>query len=52
MLEIIVILLVAYIFVPLVDLTLNERAQNPVKIVVYAVVLVLVLYWLIVGKMP
>lgn len=51
MILIIIILLVAYIVTPLVDLTLNERVRVPVKIVVYIVALVYVLYVLIVGKL-
>ena len=51
MLLIIVILLVAYIVVPLVDLILNERVRIPVKIVVYLLAFVYVLYVLIVGRL-
>jgi hypothetical protein len=50
MLLIIVILLTAYIVVPLIDLTLNERVRVPVKVVVYAVTFCYVLYVLIVGR--
>jgi hypothetical protein len=50
MLLIIVILLTAYIVVPLIDLTLNERVRVPVKIVVYLLAFFYVLYILIVGR--
>ena len=50
MLLIIVILLAAYILVPLVDLTLNERVRVPVKIAVYGLTLLYVLYVLFIGK--
>jgi hypothetical protein len=50
MLLIIVILLVAYILIPLIDLTLNERVRFPVKIAVFVLTLVYVLYVLFVGK--
>ena len=50
MLLIVVILLVAYILIPLVDLTLNERVRVPVKIAVYVLALAYVLYVLFVGK--
>lgn len=45
MLQIIVILLVAYILIPLVDLCLNERVRIPVKIGVFAVTFVWVMYY-------
>jgi hypothetical protein len=51
MLQIIVILLVAYILVPLIDLCLNERVRMPVKIAVFAITFVYVLYTLYVGRM-
>ena len=50
MLLIIVILFAAYIIVPLVDLTLNERVRVPVKIAVYALAAIYVLFVLITGK--
>lgn len=50
MLLIIIILLVAYILVPLIDLVLNERVRVPVKIGVYFLTLVYVLYVLFIGK--
>jgi hypothetical protein len=50
MLAIVVILLVAYIAVPLIDLTLNERVRVPVKIAVYAITFIWVLYTLYVGR--
>jgi hypothetical protein len=51
MLLIVVILLTAYIVVPLIDLMLNERVRVPVKIVVYTLAFCYVLYVLIVGKL-
>ena len=50
MLLIIVILLVDMIVVPLVDLCLNERVRIPVKVAVYGLTLLFVLYELIVAK--
>ena len=50
MLQITVILLVAYVLVPLIDLCLNERVRIPVKIAVYLVALVWVVYTLFVGR--
>lgn len=50
MVLIVIILLVAYILIPLVDLCLNERVRIPVKIAVYAVTFVWVIYSLFVGK--
>lgn len=50
MLLVVIILLVAYILVPLIDLTLNERVRFPVKIAVYVITLVYVLYVLFIGK--
>jgi hypothetical protein len=50
MLLIVVILLAAYILVPLADLSLNERVRVPVKIIVYVLVLVFVLWMLIAGR--
>jgi hypothetical protein len=44
MLLIVIILLVAYIAVPLIDLSLNERVRIPVKIVIYLLTLLWVLY--------
>lgn len=49
MLLIVVILLVAYILIPLIDLTLNERVRLPVKIGVYALALIYILWILIQG---
>lgn len=51
MILIIVILLTAYIIVPLIDLMLNERVRIPVKIAVYVLTLVYVLFVLITGKL-
>jgi hypothetical protein len=51
MLLIVVILLVAYILVPLIDLVLNERVRLPVKIAVYAISFVWIVYVLFTGKM-
>jgi hypothetical protein len=50
MLQIIVILLVQFILVPLIDLCLNERVRIPVKIAVYLVTFVWVIYTLFVGR--
>ena len=50
MLLIVVILLVAYILVPLVDLALNERVRYGVKIGLYVLTLAFVLYELITAK--
>jgi hypothetical protein len=50
MLPIIIILLVAYIAVPLVDLSLNERVRFPVKLVLYLLTLVWVIYVIFVAK--
>jgi hypothetical protein len=50
MLLVVVILLVAFILVPLIDLTLNERVRVTVKIVVYALAVLYTLYVLITGK--
>jgi hypothetical protein len=47
---IIVILLVAYIVTPLIDLTLNERVRFFVKIAVYLLTLLWVIYTLFVSK--
>jgi hypothetical protein len=51
MLQIVVILLVAYLIVPLVDLTLNERIRYGVKLVVYLLATLWVIYTLFVGKL-
>jgi hypothetical protein len=51
MLLIIVILLTAYIVVPLVDLTANEHVRYALKIVVYVLTLAYVLYALVTGKL-
>jgi hypothetical protein len=50
MLLIIIILFVAYILVPLIDLTLNERVRVPVKIAVYLLATVYVFFVLLTGK--
>lgn len=50
MLQIIVILLVAYILIPLIALTLAERIKFFVEVVVYIVTFVWVVYTLFVGK--
>jgi hypothetical protein len=50
MLQIVVILLVAYILTPLIDLCLNERVRIPVKIAVYVVTFVWLIYTLFVGR--
>ena len=50
MLLVVVILLVAFVLVPLIDLSLNERTRIPVKIAVYALALIYVLYVLFIGK--
>jgi hypothetical protein len=51
MVQIVVILLVAYIVVPLLDLSLNERVRYAVKLVVYVVALMWVLWTLLVGRL-
>jgi hypothetical protein len=50
MLLIIVILLTAYIVVPIIDLTLNERIRVPVKIAVYLIALAYVVFVLVKGR--
>jgi hypothetical protein len=50
MLYIIVILLVAYIITPLLDLTLNERVLFFCKLLIYVLTLFFVLYGLFVTK--
>jgi hypothetical protein len=50
MLLIVDILLVSLIVIPLCDLVFNERVRVPVKIIVFALTFVWVLYWLITGK--
>jgi hypothetical protein len=50
--QIIVILLVAYVIVPLLDLSIAERARYPAKIIVYIVTLLWVIYTLFVGVRP
>ena len=50
MLQIIIILLVAYILVPLIDLTMNERVRVPVKIAVYLITFAWIIYTLFVGR--
>lgn len=51
MLQIIVILLVAYVVVPLIDLSLNAHVALVVKLVVYVVTLLWVVWTCFVGKM-
>jgi hypothetical protein len=51
MLLIVVILLVAYIVVPLLDLILKANILTIAKIVVYAAALLWLLYVLFIGKM-
>jgi hypothetical protein len=46
MLLVVDILLVSLIIAPLCDLVFNERVRIPIKIAVYAIALVWVLYWL------
>jgi hypothetical protein len=46
MLLIVDILFVAYIVVPLCDLVFNERVRVPIKIAIYAITFVWVMYWL------
>jgi hypothetical protein len=50
MLQIVVILLVAYLLVPLVDLTLNERIRYGVKLVLYLLASLWIIWTLFVGK--
>ena len=50
MLQIVVILLVAYIVTPLIDLCLNAQVRIPVKIGVYAITFAWVIYTLFVGR--
>lgn len=50
MLQIIVILLVNYILIELIDLCLNERVRVPVKIAVYLVTFVWVIWTLFAGR--
>lgn len=47
---IVVILLVAFIIVPLIELTLQERAQYFAKLLVYVLALAFVLYVLATAK--
>jgi hypothetical protein len=49
MLLLVDILLVSLIVVPLCDLVFNERVRIPIKIAVYVIALVWVLYWLSAG---
>lgn len=51
MVQIIVILLVAYIVVPLIDMSLNERVRYAVKLVVYVLALLWVGWTLYGGRM-
>jgi hypothetical protein len=50
MLQIIVILLVAYLLVPLADLTLNERVRYGVKLILYLLAALWVIWTLVVAK--
>jgi hypothetical protein len=50
MLQIVVILLVNFILAPLIDLCLNERTRIPVKIGVYVITFVWVVWTLFVGR--
>jgi hypothetical protein len=47
---IIIILAVAYILIPLVYLTINERMRSAVKIVIYLLTLIVTAYLLIAGR--
>lgn len=49
MIPIIVILAVAYLLVPLLDITLNEQVRYVAKILVYVVTLVWLVYTLWIG---
>ena len=51
MVQIIVILLVAYIIVPLIDLSFNERVKYAVKLVVYILTMLWVIYTLLVSRL-
>ncbi len=51
MLLIIVILLAAYIVIPLVDLTANERIKYALKVAVYVLTLAYVLFVLITARL-
>lgn len=50
MLQIVVILLVAYLLVPLIDLTLNERVRYGVKLVIYLLASLWIIWTLVVTK--
>jgi hypothetical protein len=50
MILIVVILLVAFIIVPLIELTLKEQVQFFAKLLVYVLALVYILYALITAK--
>lgn len=52
MIQIIVILLVAYIVSPLLDLVLAERVRTMAKIIVYLVTFVWIIYTLWLGIRP
>ena len=47
MLLIIAILLAAYIVIPLIDLTLNQRVQYAAKLIVYVLTFAFVVYTLV-----
>jgi hypothetical protein len=51
MLQIVVILLVAYIVAPLIDLCFNERVRLPIKIAVYLITFAWIVYTLFAGRM-
>ena len=50
MLQLIVILLTAYIVTPLIDLCFNERVRLPIKIAVYLITFVYVVWTLFAGR--
>lgn len=47
---IIAILFVAFILVPLIDLILNERVRIPVKIAVYLLAAIYIIYMMFLGR--
>lgn len=48
---IVIILFAAYILAPLADLTLNERVRVPVKIAIYALSALYILFVMLTGRM-
>lgn len=50
MLLVVVILLVAFILIPFIELTLNQRVQFGVKIAVYGLALLYILWVLFTGR--